>query len=82
MVTCFEKGGTLVKILSRLSSYFIIATGALLTAFALHFFLIPNQLIDGGTVGLAILITQVFEAPSKLPLAVLILSSPFVFLAQ
>ncbi|RDB31628.1 YitT family protein [Candidatus Similichlamydia laticola] len=82
MVSFSEKQGTSRKILSRVSSCCFIVLGALLTAFSLHFFLLPNKLIDGGTVGLAILVTQFLETPSRLPLAVLILSFPFVLLAH
>ncbi|WP_108624454.1 YitT family protein [Candidatus Similichlamydia epinepheli] len=80
--TSDKQGNALMRGFSSLSSYLFIAIGAFITAFALHFFLLPNKLIDGGTVGLAILITQALEIPSKLPFVVLILSAPFVALAH
>ena len=36
------------------------AVGAFLAAFAIEVFLIPNRLIDGGTVGIAMILGNVF----------------------
>ena len=53
--------------------------GAFLAAFALECFLIPNQMIDGGVVGLSIMASYI----SKLNLGIflVVLNIPFVFLA-
>ena len=61
-------------------SYIWIAIGAFLAAFALRVFLTPNNLIDGGTVGVAMIFGYVF-GNDLLPIFLLVLTLPFVFLA-
>ncbi len=46
--------------LSQIFSYFWLALGAFLAAFALKFFLFPINLIDGGVVGVAMIFGNVF----------------------
>lgn len=60
--------------------YFFLALGAFLAAFAIEVFLIPNNLIDGGVVGIAMILAKLF-GNKLLPLFVLILNIPFVYLA-
>lgn len=60
--------------------YSFIALGAFLAAFAIQVFLIPNSLIDGGTVGLA-MICGTLTHPKYIPLFLLIINLPFVYLA-
>ena len=42
--------------LHYLSTFFWLALGAFLAAIAIRIFLFPNQLIDGGVVGIALII--------------------------
>jgi uncharacterized membrane-anchored protein YitT (DUF2179 family) len=52
--------------------------GAFLAAFAIDVFFIPNQLIDGGTVGIAMILAKVYGS-KMLPLFLLVLNLPFVY---
>lgn len=65
---------------SALSDHFFLALGCGIAALAVQMFLIPNQLIDGGTVGLAMILSHVI-GPQKLPLLTLVLTLPFVLVA-
>ena len=53
--------------------------GAFLTAFALEAFLVPNQIIDGGIVGLSIMASYITKM--NLGLFLIVLNIPFVLLA-
>jgi uncharacterized membrane-anchored protein YitT (DUF2179 family) len=41
-------------------SFFWIVVGAFLAALSIRVFLLPNQLIDGGIVGLALILARLF----------------------
>ncbi len=56
---------------------FFIQVGAVLAAFALGRFLVPNRIMDGGVVGLAIIVSYL----SVLPLGVLVFAFNLPFLA-
>ena len=56
------------------------ALGALLTALALEIFLIPNDIIDGGIVGLSMIFAHLF-GDEKLPIFLILLNIPFMILA-
>lgn len=60
--------------------YFWIAIGAFLAAFALEVFFIPNRLIDGGIVGVAMIFGNIF-GKHLIPLFLLIFNLPFIWLA-
>lgn len=53
--------------------------GAFLAAFAIDVFFLPNQLIDGGTVGIAMILSKIY-GNKMLPLFLLLLNLPFVYL--
>ena len=53
--------------------------GAFLAAFALECFLVPNQIIDGGIVGISIMASYITKA--NLGIFLIILNIPFVLLA-
>lgn len=53
--------------------------GAFLAAFAIDVFFIPNQLIDGGTVGVAMILSKIY-GNKMLPFFLLLLNLPFVYL--
>lgn len=55
-----------------------ILLGTILVAISLQCFLIKNHIIDGGTVGISVLISSVFPAP--LGVLILLLNTPFLLL--
>ena len=57
---------------------FVIMLGAVLASIGLEIFLIPNNLIDGGVVGISIMLSYV----TKVPLAVflIVLNIPFLII--
>ena len=60
--------------------YFFLMVGAFLAAFSIEVFLIPNKLIDGGIVGIAMMLSSIFGG-KYLPYLVVFLNLPFVYLA-
>jgi len=68
------------KITHYFFSFLGIAVGAFFAAAALQIFLIPNALIDGGIVGISIIFSRVY-GQQFLPVFLLLLNLPFVFLA-
>lgn len=59
-------------------SYILVTLGAIMAAFSLEAFLVPNLILDGGITGISIIISQL----TKLPLGffVIILNIPFVYI--
>lgn len=62
------------------AGYFWIAMGAFLAAFAIRIFLLPNQLIDGGIVGIALILAKLI-GDNYLSFFLIILNLPFIYLA-
>lgn len=60
--------------------YFFLIVGAFLAAFAIQVFLIPNRLIDGGIVGIAMICANIFGT-QYLGYFTLAFNLPFVYLA-
>jgi uncharacterized membrane-anchored protein YitT (DUF2179 family) len=60
--------------------FLLISLGAFLAAFSIQTFLIPNRLIDGGIVGLAMIFGNLFGL-SLIPYFYVFLTLPFVFFA-
>lgn len=60
--------------------YFWMAVGSFLAAFSIEVFLIPNRLIDGGIVGVAMIFGNIFGR-NLLPLFLLLFNLPFIWLA-
>lgn len=58
----------------------MILLGAFLAAFSIEIFLVPNEIIDGGVIGISILIGKLVGDSVVYPLVV-VLNIPFVFLA-
>ena len=56
------------------------AVGILSAAFGLKGFLLPNDFIDGGAMGIALLLTTIFEIP--LPLLIILVNIPFIIMAS
>lgn len=59
--------------------FVFITLGALITAFALECFLLPNQIIDGGIVGISMMISYVTKW--NLGIIIFVLNIPFILLA-
>lgn len=65
---------------SQAFMYLAIAMGAFLAAFAIQVFLLPNNIIDGGIVGLAMIMGKIF-GKSLFPYFFILLNLPFLYLA-
>jgi uncharacterized membrane-anchored protein YitT (DUF2179 family) len=65
----------------ELLSYLQLLLGAFIAAFAIDIFFIPNKLIDGGIVGLAMIGGRFFENNRLIPYLLLLLNVPFIYLA-
>jgi uncharacterized membrane-anchored protein YitT (DUF2179 family) len=65
---------------SFLLDYMFMAIGAFCAAFAIEVFLIPNKLIDGGVVGVAMIFANLF-GQKLLPIFLLLFNLPFLYLA-
>jgi len=61
-------------------SYGAIALGSILAAFAISVFLLPNNIIDGGIVGIAMILGQI-TTKSAFPYYFILLNMPFLYLA-
>ncbi len=71
-----KKKRTIFKLLKSL---FFITIGAFITAFALESFLLPNKVIDGGIIGISMIVNQLTHW--NLGLLIIILNTPFILLA-
>lgn len=67
------------KILNTIRKLFFITIGAIITGFALASFLSPNEIIDGGVIGISMIISNVFKL--NLGLLIIILNLPFILMA-
>lgn len=75
-----EKKPTLKeKFLFLINKLFFLTLGAFIAAFALECFLVPNKIIDGGVVGVSMIISYLSDW--NLGLLVVLLNIPFFFLA-
>ncbi len=61
-----------------LRKYIMLFLGSILAAAGLEFFLVPNQIIDGGVVGLSIMASHLTQYP--LSLFIIVLNLPFLYL--
>lgn len=68
------------SLLSRILLYFWMFIGSFLAAFAIEVFFIPNDLIDGGIVGVAMILGQLFGT-AYIPVFLILFNLPFLFLA-
>ncbi len=66
--------------LHHASSFLWIAIGAFLAATSIEIFLLPNQLIDGGIVGISLILARLF-GKGYLPYFLIVLTLPFAYLA-
>jgi uncharacterized membrane-anchored protein YitT (DUF2179 family) len=68
------------RLLTELISFIGIAIGSFLAALALRAFLIPNELIDGGVVGISLILGRLYGS-AYVSYFFIILSLPFIYLA-
>lgn len=68
------------SLLRSIADFSTLILGCIIAAGAVQIFLLPNNLIDGGTVGLAMILSFLVGA-EYLPLFILLLTIPFVVLA-
>ncbi|MDN3504788.1 MAG: YitT family protein [Rhabdochlamydiaceae bacterium] len=61
-------------------SYFWILVGALLAAVSIQVFLYPNQLIDGGVIGISLILARIF-GDQFLSIFMIVLNLPFIYLS-
>lgn len=61
-------------------SYFWITLGAFLAALSIQVFLLPNQLIDGGIIGVALILGRLYDT-SYTSYFLILLNLPFLYLA-
>lgn len=66
-------------ILNKLKKIFFLTLGPLVAAFALEVFLVPNNIIDGGIVGVSIILSYLTKF--NLGLLIFLINIPFFFLA-
>ena len=64
------------KIIAR---YFIIQIGVILVAVSLQMFLVPNNIIDGGVIGISIILS--YLSKWQLALFIVVLNIPFLIIA-
>ena len=74
-MTSSSKNKTL---LNNFLSFFLITVGATLAAIALEIFLVPNNIIDGGIIGISIMVSYITKI--KLSVLTFVLNIPFLIL--
>lgn len=65
---------------SLIASFFWMAIGAFFVSVALEVFLIPNNIVDGGIIGLSMIASELLGR-EWLPIFLILFNTPFVFLA-
>ncbi len=68
------------RLLNHFIHYLAMAVGAFFAALAIRIFLIPNSLIDGGVIGISLILARLYGG-SYLSLFLLLLNVPFIYLA-
>lgn len=66
------------RIIRGIKKYVFLFTGSVLAAVGLEIFLVPNQIIDGGIVGISILLSHVTNIP--LGAFLVVLNLPFLYI--
>ena len=67
------------KLKKFLTKYFFITFGAFVAAFAIEGFLLPNEIIDGGIVGISMMVSYITKF--NLGIILVLFNIPFLFLA-
>ncbi len=63
-----------------ITSYFWTAVGAFLAALSIKIFLFPNELIDGGIIGISMILTRL-STKVLFPIYFIVLTLPFIYLS-
>ncbi|WP_396232411.1 YitT family protein [Fredinandcohnia sp. QZ13] len=66
------------RVLAEIKQLIMITIGALIAGFGLELFLVPNNILDGGVIGLSIIASKIFGVPMSIFL--IVLNIPFLFL--
>lgn len=66
------------RIINIMFSYLALMIGSVIAAYSLQMFLIPNTILDGGVVGISIIISKLLKI--SLSILVLILNIPFIYI--
>lgn len=75
-----KKQHTVKSVLHHTATFLWLIVGAFLAAAAIRIFLVPNALIDGGVIGVALILARLY-GDSYLSYAIILLNAPFVYLA-
>lgn len=67
------------SIRETIQSYFFITIGAFVFAYGLEAFLVPNRVIDGGVVGISLILDELVS-PISFSIFLVVLNIPFIFL--
>lgn len=68
------------KLLHKILTYFWILVGSFLAALSIRMFLYPNQLIDGGVVGISLILGRLF-GDKFISLYLIAINLPFIYLS-
>ncbi|MDF2856355.1 MAG: hypothetical protein K0Q87_2206 [Neobacillus sp.] len=66
------------RVVKEVKQLVMITIGAIIAAAGLEFFLVPNDILDGGVIGLSIIASELFGIPMSIFL--IILNLPFLFI--
>lgn len=75
-----QKASSSSRLTHYVFSFFGMTVGAFFAALSIRLFLIPNELIDGGVIGISLILARIFGS-GYLSSFLLILNLPFVYLA-
>ena len=67
------------KFMKWVKNLLFLTIGAIITAFALESFLVPNNNIDGGVIGISMIVSHITKL--NLGLLILIINTPFIIMA-
>lgn len=67
------------KFMKWVKNILFLTIGAIITAFALESFLVPNNIIDGGVIGISMIVSHITKL--NLGLLILIINTPFIIMA-
>ena len=67
------------KFMKWVKNLLFLTIGAIITAFALESFLVPNNIIDGGVIGISMIVSHITKL--NLGLIILIINTPFIIMA-
>ncbi|MEG6584527.1 YitT family protein [Dendrosporobacter sp. 1207_IL3150] len=66
------------KIVAYIKKYLLLFIGAIITSIGLEIFLVPNNIIDGGIIGISIMLSHITQLP--LSFFIVVLNIPFLYL--